>query len=138
MYPRVPLGPLDTHMRKPFLSLILLLATSTPTLHAQVSPGYAVIDGTQNPPAVVFSNVNVQITDSGTGNYVLTFDDPVVYFSGTSISAGPSFDAGRTMLTAILDSSNPNRVNVSTRVVDTSSSTGHAPTDARFSIEVHF
>jgi len=120
------------------LSTLWLLITSTPALFAQTSPGFAVIDGTQNPPQIVSSNINIAITDNGTGRYLLIFDDPVVYFNGTALPAGPGFDVSPAMLTAVQDSSDPKKIVVNTRVVDSSAASGHGLTDGRFSIEVHF
>jgi len=106
-----------------------------PGLYAQVVPGYAVIDGTQSPPEIVFANINLVIAEgSGVGNYVLTFDDPVVFFLASSMSKGFGFDAGDTLLTAIQDSSNKKRVNVHT--VGITSSEGHSRTDALFSVKI--
>jgi len=124
--------------RKQLLAAFLLLISFAPALFAQVEPGYAVIDGTQNPPKIIFSNINIVITDNGTGNYVLDFDSPVVFFSGTSLSSGPVFDAGDTVLTAVVDSSDESKVNVKTRFVGSLASSGHPLSDAQFSIEVHF
>lgn len=123
---------------KHVLAAFLLLLSFAPDLFAQVAPGYAVIDGTQNPPKIIFSNINIAITDNGTGNYVLDFDSPVVFFSGTSLSAGPAFDAGDTVLTAVVDSTDQSKVNVKTRFVGSLASSGHSLYDAQFSIEVHF
>ena len=124
--------------RKQLLAAFLLLLSFAPVLPAQMAPGYAVIDGTQNPPQIVFSNINIAITDNGTGNYVLDFDSPVVFFSGTSLSSGPAFDAGDTVLTAVVDSTDQSKVNVKTRFVGSLASSGHPLYDAQFSIEVHF
>jgi hypothetical protein len=126
------------HLKMKILIAFLLLVLCAPALQAQAAPGYVVIDGTQNPPKLVFSNINVAITDGGPGSYVLTFDDPVVFFSGTALSKGPAFDAADTVLTAVLDSTDEHKVNVKTRGISTSAATGHALADAQFSIEVHF
>ena len=116
-----------------FFALFFLLSFA-PGLCAQVTPGYAVIDGTKNPPEIVSANINLSIADSGVGNYVLTFDDPVVFFLANSMSKGPVFDAGDTLLTAVLDSSNKQKVNVHT--VGISSSEGHSRTDVLFSVKI--
>jgi len=115
-------------------SAYFLLLFFAPGLYAQVAPGYAVIDGTQNPPKIVSANINVAITDSGVGSYILTFDDPVVFFLANSMSKGPVFDAGDTLLTAVLDSSNKQKVSV--HAVGISSSEGHSRTDVLFSVKV--
>jgi len=126
--------------RKQLLAAFILLLSFAPALSAQVAPGYAVIDGTQNPPQIIFSNINVVVTRNGTGagNYVLDFDNPVVFFAGTSLTAGGGFDAGDTVLTAVVDLNDASKVNVKTRYVGSSATDGHSPYDARFSIEVHF
>lgn len=124
--------------RMQLLAVFLFLLSFAPVLPAQVVPGYAVIDGTQNPPKIIFSNINVVITDNGTGNYILDFDSPVVFFSGTSLTAGGGFDAGDTLLTAVVDSNDASKVNVKTRFVGSLAASGHSPYDAQFSIEVHF
>lgn len=135
-----PVTFLDGEMKqlKHLLAAGLLLMAFTPVLQAQVTPGYVVIDGTANPPTVLFANVNVAVTDNGTGSYVLEFDDPVVFLSGTSVTKGAGFDTYTTMLTAVVDSNNPDRVLVSTRSINVLASSGHPAADAQFSLEVHF
>jgi len=116
-------------------SALFLLLSFAPSLYAQVTPGYAVIDGTQNPPKIVSANINVLITEgNGVGNYVLTFDDPVVFFLASSMSKGFAFDAGDTLLTAVQDSGNRQKINVHTSGI--SSSEGHSRTDALFSVKI--
>jgi hypothetical protein len=102
-----------------------------PDLAAQVS-GYAVIDGTLNPPTVVTSTVNVAIADNGTGSYTLTFDQPVVFFLGTSMTEGGAFDVAPSFLTATQDALDNRKVLVNIRYP----SLNHFPVDAQFSLEV--
>jgi len=111
--------------------VFVVLLFQVPQLAAQVS-GYAVIDGTQNPPLVIDSTVNVTIVDNGTGNYTLTFDLPVVYFLGTSLTEGPGFDVSASFLTATQNSLDRRKVLVTTLYP----SYEHFPVDAQFSIEV--
>lgn len=112
--------------------VFVVLLFQVPQLAAQVS-GYAFIDGTQNPPQVIESTVNVAIVDSGTGSYTLTFDQPVVFFLGTSMPEGPGFDdTSPSFLTATQDSLDRRKVLVSTRYP----SYEHFLVDSSFSIEV--
>lgn len=113
---------------------LLLMVFFAPVLHAQVTPGYAVIDGTKTPPEIVFSDINISVTDPGTGWYILEFDEPVVFFTGTAFSKGPAFDVGSRILIATIDSTNERRVSINTR--DVTASEGHSPTDAWFSVKV--
>lgn len=122
--------------RRYSLSALLFLACFTPLLCAQEAPGYAVIDGTQNPPQIVYSTLNIAITDNGAGSYTLVFDNPVAFFLGTSMTEGPVFDAGPTLLSAIVDSSDRRRVNVKTFSVHVGFAGSHSPNDALFSLEV--
>lgn len=108
-----------------------VLLFQVPQLAAQVS-GYAVIDGTQNPPQVIDSTVNVAIADNGTGNYTLTFDLPVVFFLGTSLTEGPGFDVASSFLTSTQDSLDRRKVRVNVRYP----TLDHFAVDAQFSIEV--
>jgi hypothetical protein len=114
------------------LCALAILIFQAPGLAAQVITGYAVIDGTQNPPQLVSATVNVVIADNGSGNYTLTFDQPVQYFLGTSLTQGPGFDAGPTFLTAVQDSLDRRKVNVNIRY----GAMDHFLQDGKFSIEV--
>jgi len=114
---------------------IFLSLSFAPGLSAQVTPGYAVIDGRQNPPQIVVADINIAITDNGVGRYTLTFDDPVVFFLAKSMSEGPGFDAGETILTAVQDSTNKQKVRVGTAAI-VANSEGHSSTDALFSVKV--
>jgi len=93
-----------------------------------------VIDGTQDPPQIVSSTIDIAITDNGTGNFVLQFEEPVVFFLATARSEGGGFDAGSAFLTAILDSANPYRVKVNTFTINPTE--GHSLTNALFSVKV--
>lgn len=59
---------------------------------SQNPKGSVILDGTQNPPEIVYADVSVAVSDNGTGNYVLTFEDPIAAVSGQSFSKGPLFD----------------------------------------------
>ena len=110
----------------------ILFLFHSPHVIAQQTPGFVVIDGKQNPPAIVTSTVNVQITDNGVGNYTLVFDQPVEFLLGTSMTEGPGFDVSDSFISTTLDSSDRRRVKVNTRYV-----TGtHFAVDATFSLEV--
>lgn len=122
---------MSTRLR--ILSAVLALQIA-PVAHAQLTPGYAMIDGTQNPPQVVSRGVNVQVTDNGPGNYTLVFEEPVVFFLASPLTSGPFFDAGSALVTAILDSSDPRRVDVRTHVLG--STEGHPFSDGQFSVKV--
>lgn len=114
-----------------YVLIFLLLLCSSP-LAAQQGSDYGVIDGKQNPPQVVSSTVNVAVADNGSGNYTLTFDQPVVFFLGTSMTEGPVFDVGPSFLSAVLDSSDRRKVKVNIRYV----TLDHFSLDGVFSFEV--
>jgi len=121
--------------RLPSVFTLLLLIAQAPSLHAQTIPEFhLVIDGTQNPPQVITGDIDVAITDNGTGNYTLVFDDPVDVFLGSSLTKGPGFDVGSSFLTAIQDSLNRNRLQIKTWSVNVAE--GHSPMDALFSIKI--
>ena len=120
------------HMQS--LAVLVLSIFISPAVGAQLATGYAVIDGTQDPPQVVSTNIDLSITDNGTGNFVLLFDEPVVFLLATARSEGGGFDAGSTFLTAIQDSANPYRVNVNTFTINPLE--GHSLTNAIFSVKV--
>lgn len=111
--------------------VFVVLLFQAPSVAAQIS-GYAVIDGTQNPPQVIDSTVNVTIVDNGTGSYTLIFDLPVVYFLGTSLTEGPGFDVSASFLTATQNSLDRRMVKVNVRYP----TSDHFAVDAQFSIEV--
>ena len=115
-----------------FLSVFLFPLVFTSALFAQDVSLYAVVDGSQNPPQVVDSTVDFAITDNGTGNYTLTFEQPVEFFLGTSLTEGPGFDASATFLTAVLDSGDKRKVNVNINYV----TSNHFAVDGQFSLEV--
>jgi hypothetical protein len=84
-------------MLRPFCGLCALfcLALIAPPLAAQDAFSRVVIDGTQNPPVVIFKDPTIQnqVSDDDVGDYTLTFDTTVLYLIGTSITRRPGFDA---------------------------------------------
>lgn len=114
---------------------MLPLAFAAPPLAAQDSFSYAVIDGTQTPPQILFSDANIQISDGGAGYYTLTFDTAVVFLVGTSMSRGPGFDVGPTFLGAVRNSSDRRQVNIGIYGIPVQEDVVHGRTDALFSIK---
>lgn len=117
------------------LAVLFLALIAIPDLPAQEVIHRAVIDGTQNPPQVVFSDANIGITDSGAGRYVLTFDTPVIFLLGTSLSQGVGFDVGPTFFSATRDSADRRRVSVGMYQVPAVINASHTRADAVFSLK---
>jgi hypothetical protein len=113
----------------------LLLACMSVSAEAQEVSGRAVIDGTQNPPQVLYSDVEFAISDAGTGSYTLTFETPVLFLLGTSMTQGPAFDANPTHLRAIMDSTDRRLVQVQTREIHADVDGVHTAQDAQFSLK---
>jgi len=117
------------------LILLFFLTLAAPPVAAQDAFARAVIDGTQNPPQIVFSDANIQITDGGAGNYTLTFDTAVVYLVGTSMSRGPGFDVAPTFLSAVGNSSDRRQVNIGIYGIPFVDEAAHNRVDAVFSLK---
>lgn len=117
------------------ISVLLPLVGAVPTLSAQETVAHAVIDGTQNPPQILFSDANFQISDISAGNYILTFETPLVFLLGSSMSRGPGFDVGPTFLSAVRNSADRRQVNIGIHVIPLENNAAHAKVDALFSIK---
>jgi hypothetical protein len=117
------------------LAVLMPLAFAATDLAAQATPAYAVIDGTQNPPQILFSDVNIQISDGGAGDYTLTFETPVVFLLGTSRSRGLGFDAYPNFLSAVRNSADRRQVNISIYGIPFEDEAAHGRTDAVFSLK---
>jgi len=104
-------------------------------VNAQEVPAYAVVDGTQTTPQIVFSDVAFAIADNGTGNYTRTFPTPPLFLLGTPLSQGPAFDVAPTFISAVRDSSDKRRVKVYIRGLHTDVDGVHVPQDATFSLK---
>ena len=117
------------------LITLLLLVGATAELHAQQSISYAVIDGTQDPPRILFSDADIQIADTGAGRYTLTFESPVVFLLGTSLSLGPGFDVARTFLSATRNSADRRQVKIGILQIPLADNASHAQSDALFSLK---
>jgi hypothetical protein len=79
---------------------------------AQEPIGQVIVNGTLDPPEIVYSNVAVAITDNGNGNYILDFEEDISGVSGSAFTKGPGFEAPLTVPNFVIDSGNPSRLNV--------------------------
>jgi len=117
------------------LTVLFSVAFIALPLAAQDTFARAVIDGTQNPPQIVFSDTNIQITDNSAGNYTLTFDTAVLYLVGTSMTSGPGFDVGPTFLSAVGNSSDRRQVKINIYQIPAGNEAQHERADALFSLK---
>ena len=120
---------------KRYFIIVVLLLVAMPDTQAQQLMSYAVIDGRLNPPQIVSSDANIQIADSGTGRYTLTFETPVVFLLGTSLSQGADFDVGTTFFSATRDSDDRRRVSIGIFQIPLVDNAAHAQSDAVFSLK---
>lgn len=100
---------------------------------AQEPIGQVIVDGTLDPPEIVYSNVAVAITDNGNGNYILDFEEDISGVSGSAFTKGPVFDAPLTVPNFVIDSGNPSRLNVLIRLMSTGSTI-----DGHLKLEIWF
>ena len=117
------------------LTVLALMFLAAPKLFAQENIYRAVIDGTQNPPQIVFSDANIGISDSGTGRYVLTFDTPVIFLLGASLSQGGGFDVAPTFFSATRNSADRRQVSVGILQIPLVDNAAHGKSDAVFSLK---
>lgn len=120
-------------MRNHCCLVVILLAIQSACVMAQEPVGQVIVDGTVQPPEIVYSNVDVSVTDNGTGNYILAFDESIAGVSGSSFTKGVAFDSYLTVASFVIDSSNPSRLNALIQMMSTGSTV-----DGHLKLEVWF